>query len=167
MLKANNLSKMLAQQGGGCCGDHQADSSSVETSSEPVQSSLSRPAPWMNKEAIQPQMARPPKRLHAKASPLGWMLVDNVNRAPDTKGPMLRPRAERVCARPFRLPRLACDGAELVIYLRVSQLYHHSTSKATHQEHDARQAAHSTEVLENQHRSKLQVKPQLSGTEAE
>ena len=70
----------------------------------------------MKSEPNQPESARPPKRHHTKASPLGWMPIDSVNSPPDTKGPMLRPKADSVWAIPLRVPKLACEGAEFVIY---------------------------------------------------
>lgn len=74
----------------------------------------------MNIDPHHPANANPPNRLQARASPFGRTLVDNVNNPPDTNGPILRPRADRVCATPLRVPKLACDGAELVIYVKMS-----------------------------------------------
>ena len=78
-------------------------------------SSLSSPWPRINRAVKKPISARPPKMVHARASPLGSMPTDMVNRPPETTGPTLRPSAESVCAMPLRVPRLACEGAEFVI----------------------------------------------------
>lgn len=96
---------------------HASSSCSEELSSDPCQSSLSRPSRRMKSDETQPRMARPPKTLQAMASPLGRMLMERLKSPPETKGPKLRPRAERVWAMPLRLPRLECEGAELVIWI--------------------------------------------------
>ena len=67
----------------------------------------------------QPASATAPNKPQAMASPFGWIREVRVKSPPETKGPMLRPAAERVCAIPLRVPRLAYDGAEFVIWLQM------------------------------------------------
>lgn len=74
-------------------------------SSSSLHSPLSNCSPLMPKLAIKPNRAMPPKTPHATASPLGRTSVASVKRPPDRKGPSALPPAERVCARPFRVPR--------------------------------------------------------------
>lgn len=64
---------------------------------------------------MNPRKAMPPKTPQASASPLGFTWVANEKRPPDRKGPTARPAAERVCARPLRVPKTAWFGALLVI----------------------------------------------------
>lgn len=77
----------------------------------------------MPKLSKKPMKATPPNTPNARASPLGLTPVDIENRPPDKNGPMARPAAERVCARPFSVPRTECVGAEFVIcsYLLVDK----------------------------------------------
>lgn len=48
--------------------------------------------------------------------PFSGTFAPNENNAPDRKGPIVRPPAETVCARPFIAPRTARSGAQFVIY---------------------------------------------------
>ena len=57
----------------------------------------------------------PAKTPKARASPLGSIRDDRLNRPPDTNGPTARPAADRVWARPLRAPKTAWSGADLVI----------------------------------------------------
>jgi hypothetical protein len=59
----------------------------------------------MPKLSKNPTKATPPNKPNARASPLGRTLVASENRPPETNGPTARPAAERVWARPFRVPR--------------------------------------------------------------
>lgn len=93
-------------------------SSSLSSSSE--NSALSKPLLRITKEATHPRSAMPANKPHARASPLGLTRVDKVNRPPDKNGPMLRPAAERVWAIPLSVPRVSCEGAELVILNLIS-----------------------------------------------
>lgn len=65
----------------------------------------------------------PPNTPQANASPLGCTCVARENKPPDRKGPTALPAAERVCARPFKVPRTAWLGAEFVIWLFVSNKF--------------------------------------------
>jgi hypothetical protein len=97
-----------------------ASSSSSSSSSSSLHPSASRFSPRMPKLSINPMNATPAKMPKAKASPLGLILVDAVNRDPDMNGPTARPAAESVCARPLRVPKTLWFGAEFVIYRLVN-----------------------------------------------
>lgn len=60
--------------------------------------------------------AIPANSPQARPSPLGRTCVDAENNVPDRKGPTLRPAADKVWAIPFKVPRLAFEGAEFVTY---------------------------------------------------
>jgi len=103
-----------------------SSSSSSSSSALPLSSSqspLSRLSPRIPKLASQPRNAIPPKTPHAKASPRGLTCVAREKSPPERKGPAARPAAERVCARPLRVPRTEWLGAELVICDHVSAFY--------------------------------------------
>jgi hypothetical protein len=91
--------------------------SSSSSSSSSLQPSASRFSPRIPKDNINPMNATPANIPNASASPLGLILVDAVKRDPEMKGPTARPAAERVCARPFNVPRTLWFGAEFVIYV--------------------------------------------------
>jgi hypothetical protein len=95
-------------------------SSSSSPSSSSLHPSASRFSPRIPKLSINPMNATPAKMPNAKASPLGLILVDAVNRDPDINGPTARPAAESVCARPLRVPKTLWFGAEFVIYRLLS-----------------------------------------------
>jgi hypothetical protein len=95
-----------------CCS---SSTSSLSLSSS-SHSALSRPVLRIANDATHPRIVTPAKRPQASASPLGLTRVDRVKSPPDRNGPILRPAAERVWARPLSVPRVSCDGAELLIY---------------------------------------------------
>jgi hypothetical protein len=74
----------------------------VPSSSRSSDSKLSARMPKLAKK---PTKAMPPKTPQASASPLGWMVVEIEKRPPDMKGPTIRAAADKVCARPFSVPR--------------------------------------------------------------
>lgn len=71
----------------------------------------------MPKLSRKPRNATPPNTPNARASPFGLILIAIEKRPPDRKGPAARPAADKVCASPFKVPRTAWLGAELVIYI--------------------------------------------------
>ena len=69
----------------------------------------------MPKLRRKPMKETPAKMPKAKASPFGWIFVAAVKSEPEIKGPAACPAADKVCARPFSVPRTLWLGAEFVI----------------------------------------------------
>lgn len=87
---------------------HASSSSSLLSDTESLSvshPSASSSALLMPKDNKKPMKAIPPKTPKAKASPFGLTLVATVNKPPLRNGPAARPAADRVCARPFSVPR--------------------------------------------------------------